>query len=1239
MKDNVLILDFFMEIKKNFPRFLSILLIVTLGVAFYSGVSAVRPDMEKSLDRMYDQADFMDFRIVNTLGLTREDLEAVKSLEGVKAAEGVYKADLYCDLYANTEEEEQEEELAEETAETAAGEDTGRLVLQLYSMTDTVNQVILTEGRMPERVNECVIDEQIARDHGLEVGQYLYLSAPTGERTTDYLSETQFLITGIGIRGEFLTRSRGTTSLGDGTADGFMICIKNVFVATEFSEIDVAVADAKELQAFSGAYDDKVKEVMDRVEEIQGERSRLRYDEVKQKAEQELADAQSQLDSAQRQLDDSKNRLDQTAQELETAKAQIQAQMQEIVNGNTTIEQQEQALSQSYAALSTTLASIEQAQSALQNRAMQNAANQNQISASQAQLQTAWKQYQDQVDRVNEQANVLSGLETQLEDMRKSLEEKQGQLNALQTGAAVSERKPFYLFTIDTWAEELDPRSAGIDPADPGISVDPGTEPTDPADPVQPTDLPAATDTPPETTSTPAPSETQTGPGGNDQPGNSDREKLEGEITQLQSQISSTEGEIATKRAQLDSAQAAINETYNQLTALDQQLQAQAQALAAEAQAITADSSAVSLQMAEYTKQKATLDASSQALAQTKQMLENGQVVLNNNQLELTAAENELAQGRQSYEAAVKSSKEHMEDATRELNDKKRQVARMEDPKWYILDRNSVEDFASYGEDAERIGAIGNVVPLIFFLVAALVSLATITRMVEEQRTQMGVLKALGYDKKTIAVKYVLYALLATVIGAVIGLILGQLLLPRIIINAYRMMYCNLTVLRTPLSLWYSLLSTVIAIACTVGAAFAACYHSLRLVPAQLMRPEAPKYGKKIFLEQWKWFWSKCNFSWKAAIRNMARYKKRLIMTVFGIAACMALLLIGFGLKDSISVVGEKQFGELHTYDGIVTLDTTDARPVDELDEKFAEDERVTSWLKVYAANVDAGVEDADNEKSAAMYVISHEDLAKDFFVLRDRASGQPLELSDDGVIITEKLAKLMNVRAGDTIYLMDNDNYKVNVTVTGITENYYRHYIYMNEACYNNVYKGLPEYNQELIITTDRSEEAENQLMRDYLAMEAVSSVNMVTGFADRISDMLKNLDAVVYVIIVAAALLAVVVLYNLNNINITERRRELATMKVLGFHGREVTMYVLRENIIMTVFGILIGLLLGIILHRFVIQTAELDLVMFGRAIYWPSYLLSVVLTIVFSIGVNALMYFKLKKIDMVESLKSVE
>lgn len=697
------------------------------------------------------------------------------------------------------------------------------------------------------------------------------------------------------------------------------------------------------------------------------------------------------------------------------------------------------------------------------------------------------------------------------------------------------------------------------------------------------------------------------------------------QLTQAKEELAAQEQVLASGEAQLNAGQAELNKQEQTLAAGEAQLSsAQRQVSQGEAQ------------LAQARRQ---LEESQQTIAQSEADLADGEAQLADGEKTLQEAEAELQEGEAEYQEKAAEAEQEIADGEAELAEARQELADLKEPEWYVLGRDeSIQTYVEYDQDAQRIDAIGQVFPAIFFLVAALVCLTTMTRMVEENRTQIGTLKALGYGKGAIAGKYIGYAFLASLLGGLIGLVLGQKLLPVVIMEAYGILYNNLPVVRNPLYAELSIYSTGIAVAVTTAATLFACYHELREVPAQLMRPEAPKNGKRVFMERISFLWRRLNFTQKSTVRNLIRYKKRFFMTVLGIGGCMGLLLVGFGLKDSIMAIGERQFEKIRTFSSTITLEEElSAEEKEQVMEAVESDSQVKQAMWAYEKTVDVGTEDI--EKSS--YLVVAEDLEEfpDYVTLRDRSSGELYQLENQGVVMTEKLAKLLEISEGDTIWLKDGDKERVQVTVSHIAENYFYHYIYMTQGLYEQLYGETPDYGEIYTINASEEEEFEDELQARYMEVEGVLSVSFNSGMSGRIADMLKSMDTVIYVLVISAGLLAFIVLYNLNNINISERKRELATLKVLGFYDREVTSYVTRENICLTLIGCIAGVVIGQILHRFVIVTAEIDLMMFGREIKGVSYLYSVLLTLLFSVLVNVFMHFHLKKVDMVESMKSVE
>ena len=715
-------------------------------------------------------------------------------------------------------------------------------------------------------------------------------------------------------------------------------------------------------------------------------------------------------------------------------------------------------------------------------------------------------------------------------------------------------------------------------------------------------------------------------------------------LKQARTELEANRGQIDDYRARVTTLDSKINALQAQMNTLVEGSE-EWKTLNTQMQALITQRDAMQTGIAEFDQNEAML-------LQNEAAYEEGKKALDAKWAELETLKTTYDSGMADYTAGMSAYEENLselnenhqklEDAKADITQAKADLADIEVPEWYVLDRNYITTCVAYDQDSERIGNIGNVFPVIFFLVAALVSLTTMTRMVEEERVQIGTLKALGYRKSSIAAKYVMYAFLATMLGGTIGTLIGQIIFPAVIMNAYKIAYVTLTDFVTPIHLKYSLISMIAAVVSTTAATLAACYKELLAAPAELMRPAAPKIGKRVFLERIIFIWKHLNFSNKAAVRNLFRYKKRLFMTVLGIGGCMGLLLVGFGVKDSIMTIGDRQYNFIHTYQVKMTLADadTDEEKQEVLDSVLKESTTKAAMLS-HESTIDACCgANGEKKQSTYLFIPSDADELDEFVSLQNRISGEKYTLDDEGVIISEKLATLLDVSEGDDIYLeVSSLNYKP-VKVMHIAENYYYHYVYMTPECYQSLFGKDIEYDEIFVVNKDAEDISyENDFSAKYLDNNAVSGITFTRTISDRIESMITSMNIVTYVLVVSAGLLAFIVLYNLNNINISERQRELATLKVLGFYDGEISMYVFRENIMLTVLGTIFGIFFGIWLHRFVILTAELDIMMFGRQIYTKSYIFSILLTIGFSIIVNIVMHWKMKKIDMIESLKSVE
>lgn len=650
---------------------------------------------------------------------------------------------------------------------------------------------------------------------------------------------------------------------------------------------------------------------------------------------------------------------------------------------------------------------------------------------------------------------------------------------------------------------------------------------------------------------------------------------------------------------------------------------------------------------AEYEQQKANAE---QQLADAKTELDDGYAQLDAQAAQMRAAgypedaitqtladaRAELDAGLAEYEENRAKAEQELADAEQQLRDAERRLAEVPEGEWYVMTRQDNLSFASFEGNAQKIAAIAVVFPVFFFMVAVLVALTTMTRMVEEQRVQIGTFKALGYSNTAIMRKYVLYAGSATLLGSAAGLSVGMQLFPTILWNAYGIMY-NLPPLQTPFRLQYALIAFLGALLCTMLATVSACRASLKECAAQLMLPKAPKAGKRVLLEHITPIWKRMRFTHKVTVRNLMRYKKRFFMTVVGIAGCTALLLTGFGLSDSINDIMDRQYTELNHYHAVVMLRDADALDSPEISDALKHLGKPDTVLPVHQESCTI----AANDKSQEAYLFVPEDLEAfpKLLTMRNRKSGEHLELTEDAVLLTEKAAETMRLSVGDTLELKRDDNSHVSVMIGGIAENYVNAYVYMHPALYEKLYAQSPDFTVLLADLSSTDSALHENFAEEMLRCDSVAMVTMVDDMRESFRNMVTSIDYIIVVLIICAGLLAFVVLYNLMNINITERERELATIKVLGFYEGEVGAYVFRETLILSAFGAAAGLVLGIFLHGFVVRTAEVDMAMFGREIAPSSFVYAAVLTMVFSLIVCLCMFPKLRRINMVESLKSVD
>lgn len=710
-------------------------------------------------------------------------------------------------------------------------------------------------------------------------------------------------------------------------------------------------------------------------------------------------------------------------------------------------------------------------------------------------------------------------------------------------------------------------------------------------------------------------------------------EEYKNQVIEAVSELSSKKEEFETTKAKTE---AELEEKQKQIDALqvpdEMKASMQSELDAKKAQA-----------KAQFEEAYAQIEAAQAEIDSYNTQIKDGEAQINEGEAQIENAEAEIQEGEDELSEAKKKideSQEKIDEAQKKIDDSSAELDKTEMPKWYVLDRNYLSEYSSYQSDAERIGNIGKVFPIIFFIVAAMVCLTTMTRMVDEERTQIGTYKALGYSKGTIISKFIVYALLATAAGSAAGALTGSKILPMVIINVYKLMYPSLMCIVYPYSLTHCLTASLAALVCILGAALLASFKTLLEEPANLMRPVSPKQGKKLLIERIKPLWRKIPFTWKNALRNFVRYKKRLFMTLFGIAGSTALLLVGFGLKDAVNTILYAQYGEIYKYNEVISINekATDEE-LQELENALDSDEDFAFYERIYQSTFSA--ESESNKGSLDVYLLVPEDVSNidNIIDLHNRLTKEHLALDDESVIISEKMSKVLSLDVGDTFEISVNHENAKTLTVGAIAEHYIYNYIYMTPALYEKLFAEAPEYNELVIVNNDGVSVDETEFGNKYMTYEATGGVMSVESLKENFADMLKSMDSITLVLIICAGALTFVVLFNLNNINIRERSRELATLKVLGFYDIELSQYIYRENVLITILGVAIGIFGGYFLNEFVVSTVEVDIVMFGREIFGASYLKSILIAVGFTVIVNIIVHFKLKKIDMATSLKSVE
>lgn len=1202
--------DFWREIQHTRSRFFSIMILVALSVAFLSGLKATAPDMKRTGDDYLDSLHLADIQVLSTLGLTDDDITSLRAQDKVEDAEGEYVIDAF------------------------ASSDSLDAVVKVLSLTGRgINEVLLREGRMPERADECVVEENMLSLMSISIGDTITLTP--GDDLSDALAQDTYTVVGTVRSPVYLAVERGTSTLGSGTVKAYLYLPREAFTLDYYTAAYVRVSGAAEMTAFYSDYDDYIDAVIDELEPFGDARAQLRHDDLVDEATEKLDDAQKELDDAkaeadeklgdaQKELNDARRNLDDgwkdyydgqqelkdARVELDDAKIELDDGEMQYLNG---MEEYEDALDEyekGRAEYEDGLAQYEDGVKELESGEKELAAGRRQLESGERQLEELAKTVTDALAGTG--SPYAGGPGKLLDDLGRgdsaAIAATDGALGGIRAqltgGIAQTQSK------IDEMQDQLVTVNTAIDQ----LSQIPPEYMT----PEQEQMLAEAQAAKPQLEAGIATAQAT-------------KAELEENLSQLNSISASS---LAASKRELDdgwdeyyAGEAELDAGRKELRDAKMELD-DAKAQLDDAPAQLADAKK------ELSDARKKLDDGWKDYYDGEEQYADGVKELSDAYTELTDGERDYRKGLREYADGKAEADEKIADAQEKITDARRKVADIDSCEWYIFSRSYNPGYTGFGQDADRMANLASVLPIIFFLVAALVCLTTMTRMVEEQRVQIGALKALGYSRLAISWKYIGYGLLPSLVGGVLGLVIGYILFPKMIFTAYQIMY-QMPDIELHAYTDISLFSVLAAVACTTVATLWACLATLRETPASLMRPRTPKAGKRVFLEYIKPLWRRMSFIHKVTARNLFRYQKRFWMTVIGIGGCTALIIAGFGMRSSLLFTMSRQYDELFHYSAQVTL-ADNALPEERaaVEDFLEHDSRVVNYIPCAASS--ATVVTPSYSTTAYVEVMASDEIGKvvDLF---DYKSGDPITMGDEGVYIDQKLSELLKVSVGDTFFL-DGD-VRGDVTVAGIYEHYTGHFIYMTPGYYGNALHADGEPNAYLLNFTSDDTDTCNAIFEKLLDMSGVATTSRMRDTQDTYMHSMERVDFVVVIIILAAAALAMVVLFNLSNINITERQRELATIKLLGFYDGEVSAYVYRENIVLTVFGILMGCFMGHWLHIYLVRSTEIDLMMFGRQTAPSAYVYAAILTALFSLLVNVLAHFKMKKIDMVESLKSAE
>ena len=1203
------------EIRQSLGRYLAILAIILLGVGVYGGLKMSQPDMMATGVAYIDEQRLFDYRLLSTLGFTEEDVAALSALDGVETAQGAVYTD-----FISTWDEGQE------------------LVFTALSLTEGINEPMLIAGWMPRGGNECLGDARFFSEEDL--GKTITVSSSNNEDTQELLACDSYTLVGI-IRSPYYLNGtdRGTSSIGGGTVSAFLYLPESGFDFEAYYEIFLKISDSAD--AYSEDYQAQIDEMKPVVEQLLEERAQLRYDDIYGDALTEIADARTEIDDgwaeyasekadAEQELADAYQDLTEGEESYRDGLAELEQGKQDYADG---LKKYEDGIRE----LEDAKAELDDAEATLADGAVQLRDSKAELDDAKEELDDAAAELADAKQQLDDVAAELADAKQQLDESAGQLADAKAQLDDAENTMAEGEAAYTQLSDLYHSAAQIAQSVGMASPAQLVGVLESGAMP----------ELNMAIEMALQAQG----SSLAEFLGGWRAATESIGQELTAEyLTVLRATLDKGKNEYESGLAEYENGLAQYEEGKTQyedglrqyedgkaeyedglakyedgLTQYEDGLRQYEDALAEYEDGL-----------AKYEEGKAEYENGVRELEDAKRELEDAAQEIADAEIELADARVELDDGWREYEDGKAEAEREFADAETELNDAEVEIADaykelddLREADTYTLTRKENAGYVSFENDTSIVKAVAVVFPVFFFLVAALVCVTTMTRMVDEQRTQIGVLKAMGYSNAQIMGKYVFYSGSAALLGSAAGYLFGTTLMPNIIWIIYGIMY-DFAPLKFIFDPSLALMTFGAALLCSVGSTWCALRMELKEAAAELIRPKTPKAGKRVFLEYITPIWKRLSFLHKVSVRNVLRYRSRLIMMVLGIGGCTALLVTGFGLKDSLTMVIDKQFEEITFFDFSVNFreEPTAQELAEYLQEKGWEE-----GLLVHNGSTDVVT---DSGTRSVFLVVSSEAAVDGYLSLHNEDGAIPYPGVGEAVL-NDGLAKKLNISVGDEIRLRGDDGSTIHVTVSALCENFVNNYVYIHEDTYAQALGEKPDYLTLWLHQREGHDPyADGVLLSDW---EDVSQVTVNDATRSQVRQMLGRLDLLVVVIVVCAGALAFIVLYNLTNINITERIREIATIKVLGFFRKETASYVFREIYILAVLGSAAGLLMGKALHAFVMAQVNIDAVYFPCLVMPVSYLYAVVLTLGFTVLISLVMRGRLNKIHMAESLKSVE